>query len=171
MSKYTKKQKLKRTNPMLYRFLKIYVEEYGKEEISSYTDLENGLHRNISSIKDEKKLHELELTTKFQMECRERSGILSGGSLCLSVLVLFITYLSNVANANGKINDVALLLFGLTCFAFIFVDMITRYHSYDRHAIPYYKLKLECIEKVKKEMEEQKTKESQSKSTKKSKKH
>ncbi len=168
---YKGKRKSKHTVPMLQGLQKIYAKEYGKAEICSYTDLEKSLYRNILTVKDEKELHELELQTKTQIECRERSNIIAGGSLCLSVFALFITVLTNIANANGKINEIAFLLLALIYFSLILVHIIVNGYSYDRHAIPYYKLKLQCIEKVKEEMEEQKKQANQSKSTKKSKKN
>lgn len=151
MKTFKRNKKLKHNNILLYNVKKTYIKEYGEADIQSYTDLEDNLYGHILMVESEQELRNLELQTKTQIECRERSNIIAGGSLCLSVIALFATFFTNIANANGKMNELAILILGFIFFALILVDMVVQGHSYDRHAIPYYKLKLECIEKVKKE--------------------
>ena len=158
MTKFKRNKRLKRNNPLLYNVKKTYIKEYGEADIQSYTDLEDNLYRNILLVESEQELHNLELQTKTQIECRARSNIIAGGSLCLSVIALFATFFTNIANANGKMNELAIFILGFIFFALILANMVVQGHSYDRHAIPYYKLQLQCIEKVKKEQKKSKRK-------------
>lgn len=60
---------------LLYNLKNMYIKDYGKSDIYSYTDLEDNLYQKILSVESEKELRELALHAKLQMECRERNNI------------------------------------------------------------------------------------------------
>ncbi len=158
IKKVKQNKELKRNNPLLYNLKMMYTKDYGESDIYSYTDLEDNLYRNILSVESEKEFRELELETKLQMEYRERNNIIAACSLCLSVIALLVTCLINIANITGVINKMVFILLGCILFATITVDIASKVYSDNRYYIPYYKLKLDCIEKVKKEQKKSKRK-------------
>lgn len=167
-------KKSKSDNLLIDKFRKIYAEEYGKTDIKTFTELENNLYNEI--VLNCKDIHELELQTKAKIELLSENNVLSSGSLILSFIAICLTCCINWMNAieiPDKLKTVRIILYLIVFIAstFLIVDKITNAHISNRNAIYYYKLKLQCIEKVKKEMEEQKTQATHSKSTKKSKKH
>lgn len=153
--KLKRNKELKQNNPLLYNLKKMYIKDYGESDIYSYTDLEDNLYQKILSVESEKELHELELQTKIQIEYRERNNIIAVCGLCLSVIALLVTFIINIANVTGAINKMIFILVGCVFFATATVDIASKVHAYNRYFIPYYKLKLECIEKVKKEIPSQ----------------
>lgn len=103
MTKFKRNKELKQNNPLLYNLKNMYIKDYGKSDIYSYTDLEDNLYQKILSVESEKELRELALHAKLQMECRERNNILAGGGLCLSLLAMVMSFFSIFAKTNDAV--------------------------------------------------------------------